>query len=187
MNLRSENERFLNDLNSIKKINERMMKYQANMDQLNEQNYYRQKGKAGIGYTWEDESSKKGAQKNQRPTCSHYGKIGHTSNKCWSNGEDKFNGKCYNYNQHGYRANECKEKPKFEGKYHKCKKHGHKSSECKTKILNPVEHIVKAIFGWAYNTWCICHYCGEFGHIGMNCVKHHMRTRDTMRRCFICT
>ena len=45
---------------------------------------------------------------------------------------------------------------------------------------------MKAIFGWDYNTWCICHYCGEFGHIGMNCVKHHMRTRDSTGRCFIC-
>lgn len=31
------------------------------------------------------------------------------------------------------------------------------------------------------------YYCGEFGHIGMNCVKHHLRKRDTTRRCFICT
>ena len=29
--------------------------------------------------------------------------------------------------------------------------------------------------------------CGEFGHIAMNCVKHHMRKRDTTKRCFICT
>ena len=54
-------------------------------------------------------------------------------------------------------------------------------------MLNPPEQIVKAIFGWDYNTWCRCHYCGEFGHIGMNCVKHHIRTRDTTKRCFICT
>ena len=32
-----------------------------------------------------------------------------------------------------------------------------KSSECKTKILNPVEKIVKAIFGSDYNIWCRCH------------------------------
>ena len=54
---------------------------------------------------------------------------------------------------HGHRDNECKEKLKFEGKRHKCKKHGHKSFECETKILNSVEQIVKAIFGWDYNTW----------------------------------
>ena len=54
-----------------------MVKFQANMNQLNEKSHYRQKGKAGIGYIEEGESSKKGAQKNQRPTCSH-----HTSNKC---------------------------------------------------------------------------------------------------------
>ena len=46
---------------------------------------------------------------------------------------------------------------------------------------------MKAIFYLDYNTWCRCHYCGEFGHIGMNCVKHHMRKRDTTKRCFICT
>ena len=74
-----------------------------------------------------------GVQKNQRPTCSHYGKLGHTSNKCWSNGKAKFNRKWYNCNQHGHRANECKEKPKFKGKCHKCKKHGHRASECKEK------------------------------------------------------
>jgi len=46
---------------------------------------------------------------------------------------------------------------------------------------------MKAIFGWDYNTWCRCHYCGEFGHIGMNYVKHHMRKRDTTKRYFTCT
>jgi len=29
--------------------------------------------------------------------------------------------------------------------------------------------------------------CREFGHIGMNCVKRHMRKKDTTKRCFICT
>ena len=43
------------------------------------------------------------------------------------------------------------------------------------------------MFGWDYNTWCKCYYYREFGHIGMNCVKHHMRKSDTTRRCFICT
>ena len=55
-----------------------MMKSQPDINQLNEQSHYRQKGKEGIGYTEEGESSKKGAQKNQRPTCNHCGKIGHT-------------------------------------------------------------------------------------------------------------
>ncbi|MGV7619839.1 hypothetical protein PJK57_29025, partial [Mycobacterium kansasii] len=62
--------------------------------------------------------------------------------------KEKFNGKCYNFIQHGHRANECKEKPKFEGKCHKCKKQGHKESECRTKSLNLVEKIVKEIFDW---------------------------------------
>ena len=111
----------------------------------------------------------------------------HTSNKCWSNGNEKFNRKCYNCNQHGHRANEYKEKPKFQGKCHKCKKHGHKESKCKTKILNLAEQILKAIFCWDYNIQYRCQYFGEFGHIGMNCVKHHMRKRDTTKRCFTCT
>ena len=96
MSLRSKNERLQNDLNFERKINERMMKSQVDMNQLNEKNHYRQKGKAGIGYKEEGESSKQGAQKNQRPTCNHCGKIVHTSNKCWSNGKEKFNRKCYN-------------------------------------------------------------------------------------------
>ena len=78
MNLRFENERLQNDLNYERKINERMMKSQVDMNQLNELNLYRQKGKQGIGYKEEGESSKQGAQRNQRPTCNHYGKIGHT-------------------------------------------------------------------------------------------------------------
>ena len=44
---------------------------------------------------------------------------------------------------------------------------------------------MKEIFGWDYNTWCKCHYYGEFGHIRENCVKHHMRKRDTTKICFI--
>ena len=105
-----------------------MMKSQVDMNQLNEQSHCRKKGKEVIGYIEESESSKQGVQKNQRPTYSHCGKISHKSNRCWSNGKEKFNGKCYNYNQHGQRANECKEKPKFEGKFHKFKKHGQKYS-----------------------------------------------------------
>ena len=71
------------------------------MDQLNHQNEkknYRKKGKAGLGYKEQGESSKQGAQRNKKPTCNYYGKIGHTSKKCWSNGKEKFNGKCYNCN-----------------------------------------------------------------------------------------
>ena len=45
MNLRSENERLQNDLNSKKKLNERIMKSQVDMNQLNEENLYRQKEK----------------------------------------------------------------------------------------------------------------------------------------------
>ena len=44
---------------------------------------------------------------------------------------------------------------------------------------------MKPIFGWDYNTWCRCHYYGLFGHIGENCIKHHMRKRDTTKRCFV--
>ena len=68
------------------------MKSQTDINQLNEQSHYRQKGKVGIGYIEEDESSKQGAQKNKRPTLNHCVKIGHTSKKCWSNGKEKFNG-----------------------------------------------------------------------------------------------
>ena len=76
MRLRSENERLQNDLNSKRQINQRMMKSQV--DIIEWENLYRQKGKVGIGYIEEGESSKQGAQRNQRPTCNHCGKIGHT-------------------------------------------------------------------------------------------------------------
>ena len=68
MNLRLENERLQNDLNTKNQTNERMLKYQDYMNQLNEKSQYKQKGKLGIGYTKEGESSKKGPQKNQRST-----------------------------------------------------------------------------------------------------------------------
>lgn len=45
MNLRFENERFQNDIKFERKINERMMKYQEDVNQLNEKNIYRKKGK----------------------------------------------------------------------------------------------------------------------------------------------
>ena len=157
------------------------------LNQLNEKNLYREKDKARIGYKGEVESSKQGSQKNQKPTCNHCGQIGHRSNKCWSNGKAKFNGKCYNCSQHGHRANECKAKPKFEGKCHKCKKQGHKASECRSKSFNLAKKIMKAIFSWDYTTQYRCHYCGEFGPIGMNCVKHHMRRKDTTIRYYTCT
>ena len=101
--------------------------------------------------------------------------------------KEKFNGKCYNCSQHGHKANECKEKPKFEGKCHKCKKQGHKASECRSKPSNLVEKVVKEIFGWDYNTWCRFHYYGEYGHIGINYVRHHLRRKDTTIRCYTCT
>ena len=65
MNLRSENERLQNDLICERKINERMMKSQVDMNQLNDQNLYKQKGKARIGYKEEGESCKQGAQKSK--------------------------------------------------------------------------------------------------------------------------
>ena len=85
MNLRSENERLQNDLNTKRKTNERMVKSQVDVNQLNEQSHHSQKGKSRIRYTEEGESSKQGAQKTQRPTCTHYGKIDDTSKKCWRN------------------------------------------------------------------------------------------------------
>ena len=87
MNLKSENEILKNDLDTKKQINERMMKSQADMNQLNEKSHQRHKGTKGHGYIEESESSKQGAKKNQRPTCNHCGKIGHTSKSCSSNGK----------------------------------------------------------------------------------------------------
>ena len=47
--------------------------------------------------------------------------------------------------------------------------------------------MVKVIIGWDYNTWCRCHYYGEYGHIGINCTRHHLRKKDTTIRCYTCT
>ena len=77
--------------------------------------------------------------------------------------------------------------PKFEGNCHKCKMPGHKAFQCRSKSFNPAERLVKAIFGWDYNTWCRCHYCGEYGHIGINCARHHLRKKDTTLWCYTCT
>ena len=41
MNLRSKNERLQNDLNTENQTNKRMMKSQADMNQLNEKSHYR--------------------------------------------------------------------------------------------------------------------------------------------------
>ena len=54
-----------------------------------------------------------------------------------------------------------------------------------TNILNAKQDIEPNRTNCESYTWCRWHYYGEFGHIGANCVKHHMRTRDTARRCFI--
>ena len=147
--LRSEKEinlRLVDDLNTEKQINEGMLKSQEDLNQLYERNLHRQKGKAGLGYKEEGESSKQGTKRNQKPTCNHCGKIGHTSNKCWNNEKAEFNGKFYSCNQPGHKANECKEKPRFRGNCHKCNKQGHKASEYRSKTFNPVEQIVKAMF-----------------------------------------
>ena len=82
---RQVNERLKADLTSEKQLNERMMKSEEDMNQLNqqvEQNFHNQEGTTGLGYKEDGESSKQGAKRNQKPICKHYGKIGHTSNKC---------------------------------------------------------------------------------------------------------
>ncbi|GLJ40000.1 hypothetical protein SUGI_0818500 [Cryptomeria japonica] len=69
--LKEQNESLKNELDIQKQANERMMKSQTDLDQLNEQNLHKQKGKAGLGYNEEGESSEKGSQRNQRPTCNY--------------------------------------------------------------------------------------------------------------------
>ncbi|GLJ36889.1 hypothetical protein SUGI_0745730 [Cryptomeria japonica] len=55
--LKEQNESLKNELDIQKQANERMMKTQTDLDQLNEQNLHKQKGKAGLGYNEEGESS----------------------------------------------------------------------------------------------------------------------------------
>ena len=69
--LRSEkqiNEKLKNDLKDEKLINERMIKSQEDVNQLNqqnEQNFHKQKGKVGLGYNNEEgECSKQGSKRN---------------------------------------------------------------------------------------------------------------------------
>ena len=52
--------------------------------------------------------------------------------------------------------------------------------------MEPSRKIAKDIFGWDYNTWYICHYYIEYGHIVENCIKCYTRKRDTTKRCFVC-
>ena len=56
-NLRTENEILENDLNMEKKTNERMMKSQESMNELDRQIQSRYKSTIGLGYTDEGESS----------------------------------------------------------------------------------------------------------------------------------
>ncbi|GLJ21215.1 hypothetical protein SUGI_0388620 [Cryptomeria japonica] len=72
--LKEQNESLKNELDIQKQANERMMKSQTDLDQLNEQNLHKQKGKAGLGYNEEGESSEQGSQRNQRPTCNYCAK-----------------------------------------------------------------------------------------------------------------
>ena len=73
------------------------------MNQLNQKNQFRHKGKTKLEYIEEGESFQQGAQKNKKPTCNHCGKRRHTSNKCWSNGKSKFSGKCCSCNELGHK------------------------------------------------------------------------------------
>ena len=56
------NEKLNNNLNAKALINDKMLKFQEDMNQLNqqnEQNLHRQKGKAGLGYNEEEGESSK--------------------------------------------------------------------------------------------------------------------------------
>ncbi|GLJ37806.1 hypothetical protein SUGI_0768710 [Cryptomeria japonica] len=66
--LKEQNESLKNELDIQKQANERMMKSQTDLD------LHKQKGKAGLGYNEEGESSEQGSQRNQRPTCNYYAK-----------------------------------------------------------------------------------------------------------------
>lgn len=68
INLRIENDRLKNDLREEKETNERLMRSQESMNQLTKLSQKKHKGKLGLGYTEQGESSQQGAQKNKRPT-----------------------------------------------------------------------------------------------------------------------
>ena len=68
------------------------------------------------------ESSRNGELRNakskDKPTCYHYGKLGHTANICRS--------------KHGMQN----PKPNFIGYYFYCKKQGHQIHECRSRMRN---------------------------------------------------
>lgn len=47
------------------------MKSQESINQLDKKTQFRHKGKKGLGYKDEGESSQQGPQKNKMPTCNH--------------------------------------------------------------------------------------------------------------------
>lgn len=66
----------------------------------------------------------------------------------------KFNGKCFNYNKYGHRANQCRSRNYQNtntptGQCSKCNKVGHNSKNCRMNVR--------------------CYVCGRFGHLSNQC------------------
>lgn len=157
-NLRSENDQLRNELRSIKEINKRMKKPNEAAKYVEEllRSPRRSSDRSGLGLNEhsssieEGESSKSGEKKNakpknNKPTCHHCGKPGHTTNICRSKHgksdlKPKFNGHFFNCKKHGHQTQECRSKvnsppilPKFQGHYLNCQKYGHRAFECRSK------------------------------------------------------
>ena len=59
----------------------------------------------------------------------------------------------------------------------------HKYLECRSNRWNRNNQdngtIQRAFIGWDYKTWVRSHHCGEYGYIGVKCVKTHFKKRNT--------
>ena len=184
MNLRSENERLQNDLSIENKTNKRMMKSKERMNQLNEKSKYRHKGKVGLGYIEEGESSQQGAQKKKGLLAIIVVRqVIHQTNDRVMINQNLMESVIVATSMDIEKVNAQRNLSLKESVTIARNKDTNLQS---AKPRNGTQHN-KLIFGWNYKIWCRYHYCGEFGHIGENCVKHHMRKKETTKRCFMCT
>ena len=76
--LKEENEKLKSDLINEKQNKEKMITFEQSKNQFEN----RHKGKIGLGYVEQNDSSKSKNKKETNPTCTYCGKIVHISNRC---------------------------------------------------------------------------------------------------------
>lgn len=112
----------------------------------------------------------------EKPTCYHYGKLGHTTNICQSkhgiqNPKPKFIGYCFYCKKQGHQIHD----PRFEGYFYNCQKYGHRAYGCK---LQKTPYWKNQRQNYApNNAFSKCH---KFAHSRKNCrtqvpSKNHIK------------